>query len=428
MAALTEPARSVTGRGAYMWETMSLLWPAPARVERRGRAAGPQPGRSDRDREQTEYLVLPDEARAMLLLPRRPRRAAAAALRNYQASAAGSRRFLLRSMALAARVGLADALPHRITVESAGHEPDADVVSYLRKVLDCDVVVSLRIGPPRANRKPVLELLSPRGEALGFAKVGVTGLTRELVRAEAAALDVLGAAALGRLEVPRLLHHGQWRDHEVLVQAPLSGSGRAGSPSELAAAMAEVAAVQGLVTQQVSRSAYWRGLRSRLEACPPSEAAVALLRVIQDLEAMAATTRLAFGCWHGDWTPWNMAFSGGRVLVWDWERFEDGVPVGFDAVHYQVQRAVTGNGTKAQAAAEMALLTAPMTLGPLGVRPGVAVFVAALYLIEIATRYLHDEAAEAGAYLGDVGNWLLPTLSRFARRQAVPPHPEGVQP
>ncbi len=427
MAPLTEPVRSVTDRGAYMWETMSVLWPAPARVERRGWAAGQRPARADRDREQTEYLVLPSEAQAVLLLPRRPRRAAAAALRNYKASAVGSRRFLLRSMALAARAGLADALPHRITVESASNGPDANVVSYLRKVLDCDVVVSVRIGPPRANRKPVLELLSPRGAALGFVKVGVTALTRELVRAEAAALDVLGGATLGRLEVPRLLHHGQWREHEVLVQAPLTGSGRAGSQAELTAAMAELAAVRGVVTLQVSRSAYWQGLRSRLEACPPSEAARALLRVIQDLEATANTTRLAFGCWHGDWTPWNMAFSGGRVLVWDWERFEDGVPVGFDAVHYQVQKAVTGNGTAAQAAAEMALLTAPMTLGSLGVRPGMAVFVAALYLIEIATRYLHDEAAEAGVKLGDVGTWLLPTLSRFAARQAAPPGPGGGQ-
>ena len=116
---------------------------------------------------------------------------------------------------------------------------------------------------------------------------------------------------------------------------------------------------------------YWRGLRSRLEACPPSETAGALLRVIHDLEATADTTRLAFGSWHGDWTPWNMAFSGGRVLVWDWERFENGVPVGFDAVHYQLQGAVTRNGAEAQAAAEVALFTAPMTLGPLGVRPGV---------------------------------------------------------
>jgi len=428
VAALTEPARPVTGRGEYLWETMSVLWPAPARVERSGRAAGPWPGRAGRAREQTEYLVLPNEARAVLLLPRRPRRAAAAALRNYKASAAGPQRFLLRSLALAARAGLADALPHRITVRSTSDGPEADVVSYLQKVLGCDVVASLRIGPPRANRKPVLELLSPRGAVLGFAKVGVTDLTRELIRAEAAALAALGGAGLGRLEVPRLLHHGQWRDHEVLVQAPLSGSGRTGSPAELTAAMAEVAAVQGVVTLQVSRSDYWRRLRSRLAACPPSEPVGALLRVIQDLEATARRTRLAFGCWHGDWTPWNMAFSGGRVLVWDWERFEDGVPVGFDAVHYQVQRAVTKNGTQAEAAAEAALFTAPMTLGPLGVKPGVAAFVAALYLLEIATRYLHDEAAEAGAELGDVGSWLLPTLSRFASRQAEPPHPGGDQP
>ncbi len=67
-----------------------------------------------------------------------------------------------------------------------------------------------------------------------------------------------------------------------------------------------------------------------------------------------------------------------------------------------------------------------MTLGPMGVGPGSAVFVAALYLIEIATRYLHDEAAEAGARLGDVRKWLLPPLSRFAERQATPPRPGGV--
>jgi len=67
MAALTEPARSVTSRGEYLWETMSVLWPPPARVERSGRATGPRPSRAGRDREQTEYLVLPNEARAVLL-------------------------------------------------------------------------------------------------------------------------------------------------------------------------------------------------------------------------------------------------------------------------------------------------------------------------------------------------------------------------
>ena len=64
----------------------------------------------------------------------------------------------------------------------------------------------------------------------------------------------------------------------------------------------------------------------------------------------------------------------------------------------------------------MALFTAPMRLGSLGVRPGSAVFVAALYLLEIAARYTCDGAAEAGARLGDVSWWLLPPLSRYAAR------------
>jgi hypothetical protein len=428
VATLTEPAGPATDRAGYLWETLAVLWPEPARIERRGRevpGSGSQPGpagrttragRTTQARGQAEFLLLPNEDRPVLLLPRRPRRAAAAALRHYKASAVGRRRLAFRGLALAAQLGLADALPHRIAIEGGGTGPDADVAAYLRRVLGRDMVVSLRIGPPRANRKPVLELLSPGGDVLGFAKVGITGLTRELVRAEAAALGVLGAAGLTRLDVPRLLHHGQWRDHEVMVQAPLSGSGRTVTRALLTSAMAELATVHGVSIQPVGQSGYWRGLHSRLEACSAREPAAALLQVLAGLQATAETTSLAFGSWHGDWTPWNMAFSGGRVLVWDWERFEAGVPVGFDAVHYQLQAAVQRNPAGAQAAADAALFTAPMTLGPLGVRPGSAVFVAALYLTEIATRYAGDGAAEAGARLGDVSTWLLPALSRYAGR------------
>jgi hypothetical protein len=103
------------------------------------------------------------------------------------------------------------------------------------------------------------------------------------------------------------------------------------------------------------------------------------------------------------------------------------VPIGYDVLHYRLQGAVERNVATAQSAAEVALFTAPMTLGSLGVRPGSAVFVAALYLIEIATRYLQDGAAEAGARLGDVGSWLLPALSRFAGRLPPPQRRGGAQ-
>ena len=112
-----------------------------------------------------------------------------------------------------------------------------------------------------------------------------------------------------------------------------------------------------------------------------------------------------------------MASSGDQVLAWDWERFESGVPIGYDALHHQLQGEVERNGAGgARSATEAALFTAPITLGPLGVRPGFAVFVAALYLIEIAARYTCDGAAEAGARLGDVSTWLLPPLARYAER------------
>jgi hypothetical protein len=419
MATVTESAGSVTDRGGYLREILEVLWPEPARIERRGRAVpgtGRRPGRAA-GVSQTEFLLVPNETRPVLLVPRRPRRAAAAALRHYKASAVGGRRLAFRGLAAAAQLGLADVLPHRVTVGPTGDGPEADVVSYLRKVLDQDLVVSLRVGPPRANRKPVLELLSPSGEMLGFAKVGITGLTRELVRTEAAALDVLGAAGLTRLQVPRLLHHGQWREHEVMVQTPLNGSGRAVSRAMLTSAMVELATTAGVTTQLVGQSGYWRTLRARLEGCADRPPAAALLQVMDDLQATADVTSLAFGSWHGDWTPWNMASSDDQLLVWDWERFESGVPVGYDALHHQLQGEVERNGAGgAQSATEAALFTAPMTLGPLGVRPGFAVFVAALYLIEIATRYTCDGAAEAGARLGDVSTWLLPPLARYAER------------
>jgi hypothetical protein len=420
MATVTESAGSATDRSGYLQDILAVLWPEPASIERRGRVAprkGARPGQAAPGSSPTEFLLVPNETRPVLLVPRRPRRATAAALRHYKASAVGGRRLAFRGLAAAAQLGLGDALPHRITVGPTGDGPEADVLAYLRKVLDQDLVVSLRVGPPRANRKPVLELLSPRGEVLGFAKVGITSLTRELVRAEAAALNVLQGSGLTRLQVPRLLHHGQWREHEVMVQTPLSGSGRAVSRAMLTSAMVEVATTAGVTTQVVGQSDYWRTLRSRLEGCADREPAAALLRVMDDLQATADVTSLAFGSWHGDWTPWNMASSGDQVLAWDWERFESGVPVGYDALHHQLQGEVERNGAGgAQSATEAALFTAPMTLGPLGVRPGFAVFVAALYLIEIATRYTCDGAAEAGARLGDVSTWLLPPLARYAER------------
>lgn len=404
------PARTAQGRGRYLQEVLGILWPPPARVTQRGRWHHGGPG----GRYAAEFVIVPSERRAVLLLPRRPRRVSAAVLRNYKASASTWDRRKLDTLALAARLGLTDVLPHRVRIERGS--TGEDLAGYLSAALGKDVMVSLHIGPPRANRKPVLQAVAPDGAVAGFVKMGVDPLTCDLVRAEAAALAFLADAPLTKVRPPRLLWHGQWRGHEVLVQEAFPRGRRASDLAELAGAMAELAAVRGTAVMPAAASPYWRNLRPRLRALSQRDDAAALLRALDAAEAGSGATDIRFGSWHGDWAPWNMTVSQGRALVWDWERFETGVPVGYDAVHYVLQRAVRG-GMAAQPAAEGILARAPGILAPYGADPAAARLTAMLYLVEIGTRYLHDGQAEAGAQLGRVDTWLLPVL---ARRVALP--------
>jgi hypothetical protein len=111
-----------------------------------------------------------------------------------------------------------------------------------------------------------------------------------------------------------------------------------------------------------------------------------------------------------------MTMSLGRARVWDWERFEAGVPVGYDALHYRMQGDIVRGGADPAAAAHTTLSGAAQTLAPFGVEPETAGLVAALYLTEIAARYVRDGQAEAGAKLGRIDAWLLPALAHHIQR------------
>jgi hypothetical protein len=106
-----------------------------------------------------------------------------------------------------------------------------------------------------------------------------------------------------------------------------------------------------------------------------------------------------------------MATLADTLLVWDWERFTTGVPLGFDAVHHDLQRRIQST-SDAEAAVEATLGVAPALLEPFEVTGTAARLTALLYLVDLAARYLADRQAEAGARLGVLGTWLLPVLVR----------------
>lgn len=407
-------------RLAYLREVCELLWPPSAEMTLYGGAHGwPQltgavrprslGGGADRP-EGRDFVLIPGVRHPRLLVPASPR-AAAAALRHYGQPRSWAARMGVAAFALGLTSGLGGSvLGVRVRLTAP---PEAESVeSYLKSVISPDIRVSIRLGPARANRKPVLQLHTPTGEPAGFVKIGFNALTRDLVRAESASLARLEQTGLDGISVPRVIHHDQWRGLDVLVLSalPVWRRRRVLTPPQLSAAMDTVARVGGLQQGPPASDSYLSQLRNRLEAADPGPERAALLEALDTLAATGLCAGLTFGAWHGDWSPWNMASTRAGLLVWDWERFACGVPLGFDALHYWLQTEVGPLHRDPLAAANDCLDHAAGLLASFGINAAQARLTAALYLADMAIRYLVDRQAQAGAPLGAPGTWLIPAL------------------
>ena len=386
----------VDERAAYLPELADLLWPG--------------------DRE-AAYTVVPSAARPRLLVPAGAPRAAAAAVRFSVEAATPRARLHRRLLSTVFRLGAGGLVCRDRLAVRRGTAGPAGLDTHLAQILGRPVRLSVQIGPPRANRKPVLAVLAPDGAVLGFAKLGVNALTRTLVDAEAAALHRLASADLGPVVVPAVRHHGAWGPHTLLVQEalpvwlPRAAAGAAGTE---AAAMVALAGCLGVRRVAYPGSGYAKRLATAVEQLPAGPVSA---RLAEALDTVAGRgDELPFGCWHGDWNGGNSAvLADGRVLVWDWERFDPDVPAGFDALHLALQSAVTRRGVPPAQAARALFAQGRELLGPFGV-PAQAVDLAVrLYLVELGARYLADRQAEAGARLGRIDEWLLPVLEERGR-------------
>jgi hypothetical protein len=399
MPALTDPEWL-----ACFQHVCRLLWPAPAVVALAGASAGPAgaPGSQ-------EFALIPGLHRPPIMAPA-DRHALATVVRYRSGTKSLPIRLAARSLSVGLAAGLGGALLRgRIRVSVP---PGADTIeTYLSSVMSRDIRVSMQLGRPRANRKPVLQMIDASGASAGFVKVGINPLTSSLVRAERDSLERLSRAGLTEVSVPRVLHYGTWHDLDVLVLSalPTWRSHRLLSGHRLTAAMTEVATVNGLRREQLARSEYYRLLRARLAAACEGPERDTICEALDTLAALAGDTVLTLGSWHGDWAPWNMASTGRGLLVWDWERFTGNAPVGFDALHYWLQAEAAKN--EPRLAASRCLDRAPRLLAPMGVRARQAQVTAILYLADLATRYIADKQAEAGAQLGATGTWLIPVIA-----------------
>jgi hypothetical protein len=347
------------------------------------------------------YVVLPSLRRPGMLVPPRSRRGAASAARQYLLMPGRKGAAATAAAVAALRSGLPQKLGRdRLGVHVADGVADAELPDLvlrnrLAELLHApDVELVVRVGATRPNGKPVVQVGQPNGRVLAYAKVGWNELTRPLVAAEAEALASFAARSdpPRTFQVSRLLHSLEWQGNSVTVVEPLIGGAPVTAFDPPRDATHELA-LGGVVSRSaLAESDWWADVRARISAVGGD-----LDRAADAIAAEAGDTPLRFGRGHGDWTPWNMRRLDGRLVVWDWERSRDGVPVGIDAAHYGLLVALNVRKLPPPRAVEDTLERAPGWLVGLDQAAAVARVIVCLELLEMSLRFA--EARRAGVTL-----------------------------
>jgi hypothetical protein len=294
-------------------------------------------------------------------------------------------------MALRAGGGRLVAARGRVVAAVGDAEPQLDLFGrVLPDALGEPVVSAVVLGPPRRpNAKPVLQLMRPDGRTIGYAKIGWNDLTRSLVANEARALAGWEADPPSTFSVPRALASFTWNGLAFVVVSPVPQHlrrPRGASSLPAAASALDVAAHAGLEEGPLVEAPFVARLLRDAAALDDEGVRAAATVAIDRAVAAAGERAVRRGGLHGDWGPWNMSRTPSGLHVWDWERAEEGVPVGVDTIHHCFQtRALRPSVAPADAMAS-GLAAARRQLLDLEVEPLLHRPVFDLYLTEVLMR------------------------------------------
>ncbi len=381
--------------------TAQEMWPGSELVDARE-------SRDDRP-VRARYAVVPRASTPHALVPLDPPGAAAASLRRLSSAST----FWDASTRLSA-AAVARAWPRilRDRVEIRGGDPG--LADYLAQLLGEPVTFSISIGTARVNRKPVLQVFDEQGQCRAFAKVAWSETTKSDVRAEGRALASLGDRKFRSLEPPALLARGSWGERPVLVTTALRPPAWTWSNRRLVPpveAMEELASAFAVPDCTLAAAPWWERQWRTVGSLADQLLRGRMGRALDRVGSIAQGRVLAWGAWHGDWTPWNMARSRNGVLLWDWERFEIGVPRGLDPLHYVVNATAVENGPTPPDAVIAALASATRSdLAPHSEEH----LLSLLYLVAITTRYVSLSEAEGGRHIAARGLQMLDALEQLA--------------
>jgi hypothetical protein len=355
------------------------------------------------------YAVVPGLADARWFIPRDNVSVAAAALRMYAAYRIAAR--LLRVGAqLATRLRLPFWYGDKLVI--ASREPFPLERALAEPFEEANIRLAFSSGTAGPARKPLIQILRPSGDILGYAKLGINQTTHRLVRNEGKILRSLNEDPRAASAVPKLLLEDEVCGRPVAVQSPLCG--RPGPIESTSVHDRFLASLQGQQCRPVTASQLFGNIERRVAvlADRPPILRIALDGVRPILERLSMPSTIV----HGDFAPWNLRIQGRQVRAFDWEYGElDGIPL-VDDLHHALQAGFLLRGWALERA--LTYLGSVQAANRLSLRAEEIAAIEVLYLVDVCSRRL-----EEGHSLSEAANrrylWLISALTAISTAERV---------
>lgn len=273
------------------------------------------------------------------------------------------------------------------------------VLHQLRATLGSDISVTMPVRRA-ANRKALLQLVDPRGNTVGFAKLARNEVSAEGIRNETAVLGQLDGGS-PEVRTPHVLTAGECGPYPYLVTEPLPRNIRAVTPAlDQTPSIAEFTAIAPIArVARASETGHVARMRARAAKLHDASDARPLLGVLDQLLRAVERSEdpMPVGhWWHGDFAFWNVGRTPDGVLwCWDFENVDDDALAGLDVLHWHASRRRETRGADGVGDRQGILADSMPILHALGVGEGAPTNVLfQAYIAEIVLRTLETVALD----------------------------------
>lgn len=195
---------------------------------------------------------------------------------------------------------------------------------------------AILVGRSGLYRKITVQVISPDGKVLCYAKLPLSEASGAHLQREAEVLERLGTFPVFRNHIPEVLHQQPWHDGYVVFQSACSGIS---GPTKFTAAhnrflhrlgaVGEVRRAGEDLVEEVRKR--WEGSAQLFSPEHRRHAETALQQAGEWLRGLTVPC----GCMHGDFAPGNTrVLPNGELFVFDWELTEFDKPNLWDILNF----------------------------------------------------------------------------------------------